>query len=127
MRVEEYTRPDRSNPYRRWFDALNAHAAAKVAVATVRLSHGNTSSVKWFDGIGEYRIDWGPGYRIYLAQDGADLIILYGGGTKKRPPQDIANAKALRAEYRARKAGMAEMRMATEKKAQRPQQRHKAR
>jgi putative addiction module killer protein len=44
--------------------------------------------VKWFDGIGEYRIDWGPGYRIYLAQDGADLIILYGGGTKKRQPQE---------------------------------------
>ncbi len=84
MRVEEYIRPDRSNPYRRWFDVLNAHAAAKVAVATFRLSQGNTSSVKWFDGIGEYRIDRGPGYRIYLAQDGADLIILYGGGTKKR-------------------------------------------
>jgi putative addiction module killer protein len=124
MRVEEYVRPDRSNPYRRWFDALNAHAAAKVAVATFRLSQGNTSSVKWFDGIGEYRIDWGPGYRIYLAQDGADLIILYGGGTKKRQPQDIANAKVLHGEYRARKA---EAIMATEKKAQPPQRRRKKR
>jgi putative addiction module killer protein len=124
MRVEEYIRDDRSNPYRRWFDALSAHAAAKVAVATFRLSQGNTSSVKWFDGIGEYKIDWGPGYRIYLAQDGADLIILYGGGTKKRQPQDIANAIALHAEYRARKA---EALMATEKKARRPQQRRKKR
>jgi putative addiction module killer protein len=44
---------------------------------------GNTSSVKWFSGIGEYRIDWGPGYRIYLAKAGDDLIILLGGGTKK--------------------------------------------
>ncbi len=120
MQVEEYIRSDRSNPYRRWFDALNAHAAAKVAVATFRLSQGNTSSVKWFDGIGEYRIDWGPGYRIYLAQDGADLIILYGGGTKKRQPQDIGNAKVLHAEYQARKAEMA---MAIEKQAQRLRQR----
>ena len=124
MRVEEYIRPDRSNPYRRWFDALNAHAAAKVSVATFRLSQGNTSSVKWFDGIGEYRIDWGPGYRIYLAQDGADLIILYGGGTKKRQPQDIGNAKVFHAEYQARKAEMA---MAIEKQAQRLRQRRKKR
>ena len=120
MRVEEYIRPDRSSPYRRWFDALNAHAAAKVAVATFRLSQGNTSSVKWFDGIGEYRIDWGPGYRIYLAQDGADLIILYGGATKKRQPQDIGNAKVSHAAYQARKAEMA---MAIEKQAHRLRQR----
>lgn len=124
MRVEEYIRPDRSNPYRRWFDSLNAQAAAKVAVATFRLSQGNTSSVKWFEGIGEYRIDWGPGYRIYLAQDGADLIILYGGGTKRRQPQDIAAAKLLHAEYRARKAVE---NAAAAKKTQRPKQRRKKR
>ena len=124
MRVEEYVRPDRSNPYRRWFDALSAHAAAKVAVAAFRLSQRNTSSVKWFDGIGEYRINWGPGYRVYLAQDGEDLIILYGGGTKKRQSQDIANAKALHAEYRARKT---ETIPATANKAQRPRQRRKKR
>jgi putative addiction module killer protein len=45
---------------------------------------GNTSSVKWFAGIGEYVIDWGPGYRIYLAKDGESLIVLFGGGTKRR-------------------------------------------
>jgi putative component of toxin-antitoxin plasmid stabilization module len=44
---------------------------------------GNTSSVKWIGTIGEYRIDWGPGYRIYLGRDGDALIILLGGGTKK--------------------------------------------
>jgi len=42
---------------------------------------GNTSSIKWFDGMGEYVIDWGPGYRIYLAKDGDKLIVLVGGGT----------------------------------------------
>jgi putative addiction module killer protein len=65
---------------------------------------GNTSNVKWFAGIGEYVIDWGPGYRIYLAKDGESLIVLFGGGTKRRQQADIEWAKALHAEYKARKA-----------------------
>ena len=52
-----------------------------------------------FDGIGEYRIDWGPGYRIYLAQDGKSLIVLLGGGTKKRQQKDIKTAKELYKEF----------------------------
>ena len=104
LRVEEYVRADGSVPYRAWFDGLEAQAAARVTVATVRLGMGNTSSVKWFDGIGEYVIDWGPGYRIYLARDGDDLIVLYGGGTKRRQQADITRAKELHAEYKARKA-----------------------
>ena len=103
MRVEEYIREDGSSPYQKWFNSLDAQAAAKVAVAKARLELGNTSSVKWFSGIGEYRIDWGPGYRIYLVQDGADLIILLGGGTKKRQQRDIDEAKILYKEYKARK------------------------
>ena len=69
----------------------------------MRLELGNTSNIKWFDGIGEYRIDWGVGYRIYLAQDGQQLIILFGGGTKKSQQKDIDNAKNLYAEYKLRK------------------------
>lgn len=65
-------------PNKDWFDSLNAHAAAKVTVAKARLELGNTSSIKWFDGIGEYRIDCGPGIRVYLVQDGKNLIVLFG-------------------------------------------------
>jgi putative addiction module killer protein len=79
-------------------------AAAKVAAAQARLSQGNTSNVKWFSGLGEYVIDWGPGYRIYLARDGERLIVLFGGGTKQRQQRDIERAKELLAEYKARKA-----------------------
>ena len=64
---------------------------------------GNTSRVKWFNGIGEFVIDWGPGYRIYLAQDGARLIILFGGGTKRSQQGDIDRARDLHKEYKARK------------------------
>ena len=63
--------------------------------------------MKWFRGIGEYVIDRGPGYRIYLARDGASLIVLLGGGTKRRQRTDIERALDLYAEYRSRKAGAA--------------------
>jgi len=103
MRVEEYLREDGSNPYKRWFDALDARAAAKVTIAKLRMEMGNTSSIKWFDGMGEYVIDWGPGYRIYLARDGETLIVLFGGGIKRGQQRNIDQAKALLAEYKARK------------------------
>src|SRR5450756_676066 len=107
IKVEEYLRADGSNPYKIWFDGLDAQAAAKVVTAKLRLELGNTSSVKWYSGIGEYVIDWGPGYRIYLARDGEALIILFGGGTKRRQQKDIDQAKVLHAEYKDRKKTLA--------------------
>jgi len=104
IRLQEYVRDDGTNPYRRWFESLDAHAAAKVATAVFRLGIGNTSNVKWFAGIGERIIDWGPGYRIYLARDGAALIILFGGGSKPSQKADIARAIELHTEYKTRKA-----------------------
>ena len=104
LTVVEYVREDGSKPYQAWFDDLPAQAAAKVATARARLEMGNTSAVKWLGVIGEYRIDWGPGYRIYLAKDGEDLVILLAGGKKQRQRDDIERAKTLWAEYKARKA-----------------------
>ena len=106
IRVEEYLREDGSSPYKKWFDGLDAKAAAKVTAAKLRMALGNTSSVKRFEGMGEYVIDWGPGYRIYLAKDGDTLIVLFGGGTKRGQQRDIDQAKALVAEYKARKKAL---------------------
>ena len=97
IKVKEYLCLDGSNPYKSWFDNLDSQAAAKIVTAKLRLELENTSNVKWFDGIGEYVIDWGPGYRVYLAKDSETLIILFGGGTKRE------RAKALHNEYKARK------------------------
>lgn len=103
MKTVEYIRANGSIPFREWFNKLNTQAAAKVSVALVRLEQGNTSNIQWFSGLGEYKIDWGPGYRIYLLQDGNDLIVLLGGGTKKQQQRDIAQAKELLQEYKQRK------------------------
>jgi putative addiction module killer protein len=104
IRVVEYVREDGSSPYRRWFESLDAQAAAKVETAIYRLRAGNLSNVKWFAGIGERIIDWGPGYRVYLVRDGATLIVLLGGGTKRTQARDTARALQLRREYRSRRA-----------------------
>ena len=87
---------DGRSPYAKWFDRLNAPAAAKVATAIVRMEQGNLSNSKGIGkGVFECRIDFGPGYRIYFGKDGDTLVILLGGGTKKRQQKDIVNAKIL--------------------------------
>jgi putative addiction module killer protein len=83
---------------------LDANAAAKVTIALIRLGQGNLSNAKSVGGgLQEYRIDFGPGYRVYFGRDGDTLIILLGGGTKKRQHQDIATAQARWADYKRRK------------------------
>jgi len=102
--VQEYIAADGSCPYEKWFNSLNSQVAAKVAIAITRISQGNLSNVKGLrGGLHEYRIDFGPGYRIYLGRDGQRIIILLGGGTKKRQRQDIRSALKLWQEYKNRK------------------------
>lgn len=56
-------------------------------------------------GVSEYRIDTGPGYRIYFGRDGDALIILLAGGTKRRQQEDIEAARVRWTDYKARKKG----------------------
>jgi putative addiction module killer protein len=102
--VREYNDRDGRSPYADWFDHLNARAAAKVATALTRLALGNFSNVKGVgSGVFECRIDFGPGYRVYFGKDGERLVILLGGGTKKRQQRDIEAALANWHDYKRRK------------------------
>jgi putative addiction module killer protein len=47
--------------------------------------------------------DFGPGYRVYFGKDGSQLVILVGGGTKKRQQQDIESALARWQDHKRRK------------------------
>ena len=107
LQIRELLLEDGSSPYADWFNSLPADAAAKVATAKLRMQQGNLSNVEWFRGIGEYKIDFGPGWRIYLAKDGLQLIVLLGGGSKKKQQKDIDHAVALWDEYKRRKAQLA--------------------
>jgi len=100
----EYQDEHGRSPFGRWFARLNAQAAARMARALYRLAEGNLSSVKAVgQGVSEYRLDFGPGYRIYFGQDGEKLVVLLAGGTKKRQSLDVKNAQARWRNYRRRK------------------------
>lgn len=102
--VREYIDVRGVSPFARWFDQLDVHAAAKAATALLRMERGNLSNTKRLGaGVLEYRIDFGPGYRIYFGRDGDVRIILLGGGTKSRQRHDIEIAGKLWKEYRRRK------------------------
>ena len=105
IEVSEYIDANGRSPYAIWFDRLPAEAAAKVAVAVTRLSQGNLSNLKSVgEGVLGRRIDWGPGYRVYFGRDGKKLIVLLGGGAKKRQQKDIDLAKKRWNDYRKRKS-----------------------
>lgn len=102
--VLEYLDLNGRSPFGEWFDSLDPQAAAKVAVAVTRLAQGNFSNAKAVGrGAMEYKLDFGPGYRIYFGKDGDRLVILVGGGTKKRQQHDIRAAIARWEDYKQRK------------------------
>ena len=105
IRVEEFITEQDVSPFRRWFDGLDHQAAAWATIAIDRLGEGNTSNAKALgEGVSELRINHGPGYRVYFGWDGKVLVILLGGGTKKRQQNDIQAAQRHWRSYRARKA-----------------------
>jgi len=102
--VREYNDRHGRSPFEVWFDGLHAPAAAKVTTAITRLAGGNFSTVKGIgSGVFECRIDFGPGYRVYFGKDGESLVILLGGGSKKRQQRDINDAIANWQDYKQRK------------------------
>jgi putative addiction module killer protein len=102
--IEELEQEDGSHPFQRWFTSLNVPAALKVRTAIARMEMGNFSNTKSVgQGVSESKIDFGPGYRIYFGKDGDTLVILLGGGTKKRQSLDIKKAKEHWKDYKIRK------------------------
>lgn len=102
--IQEYLAEAGHSPFAKWFNGLSREAAAKVTKALTRVEMGNLSNAKALKGgLHEYKIDFGPGYRIYFGKDGDKLVILLGGGTKKRQQDDIKTALELWQDYKSRK------------------------
>jgi putative addiction module killer protein len=102
--IREYLDEKDESPFAHWLNGLNSIAAAKVATALYRMEQGNLSSVEGVGhGVFEFKINFGPGYRVYFGKDGETLIILLGGGSKKKQQADILAAHACWVDYKKRK------------------------
>ena len=91
------------NAFEAWYERLEDTTRARVAVALDRLSRGSAVAKGVGAGVLELRMDFGPGYRVYFGKDGDILVILLGGGSKRRQQADIENAKQRWQEYKQRK------------------------
>lgn len=75
-----------------------------MTTAVVRMEQGNFSNVKPVgSGVYEYTVDFGPGDRVYFGRDGDQILILLGGGTKKRQQREIDLAIERWQDYKRRK------------------------
>src|ERR1700733_4363634 len=106
IEIRYYVAASGEHPFADWFAELEATARAKVTRAIARMEQGNFSNVKSVgEGVLEYRINFGPGYRVYFGRDGDTIVILLTGGTKKRQQRDIEAAHGYWQDYKKGKRG----------------------
>lgn len=106
LEIRYYAAASGEAPFADWFGALDVGARAKVTRVIARMEQGNLANVKPVgEGVLEYRIDVGPGYRVYFGRDGETLVILLTGGTKRRQQRDIAAAHGYWQDYKRIKRG----------------------
>ena len=92
--IREYVEDERSL-FAGWFEGLDSVTAARVDRYIRRLESGNFGAAKALrEGGSELRLDFGPGCRVYFGRDGKTIILLLGGGSKRRQDADISAAIA---------------------------------
>lgn len=107
MKVLIYESVDGIAPYTQWLDHLrDLQAAAKIEVRVRRIRLGNLGHWEAVgEGVGELKIDYGPGYRVYFGRIGSTIVVLLCGGDKKTQRKDIAKAKELWLDFKERYHG----------------------
>ena len=106
VEIRYFVASNGTEPFAEWFAGLDPVASAKITRAIARMEQGNFSNAKGVgEGVLEYKIDFGPGYRIYFGRDGNTIVILLMGGTKKRQQRDIAAAQGYWRDYKQSKRG----------------------
>ena len=85
-------------PFEEWLNGLrDLGAKARILAAVSKMSGGNfggAKSIKGVPALFEYRIDAGPGYRIYYRVRGRTVVLLWGG-TKRTQTRDIERVRTL--------------------------------
>jgi putative addiction module killer protein len=104
LEVREYQTAEGKTPLTEWLRGLRDGPTSDRIVARLdRLKAGLFGDWKSVGGgICELRIDLGPGYRVYYAQEGKTLILLFCGGDKSTQAKDIETAHAYWKDYKTR-------------------------
>ena len=103
-RIEKYETPNGLVPFDEWFEDLDDSIQARIDARLDRIVLGNFGDHKNVgEGIFELRFSFGPGYRIYYALDGLEIVLLFAGGDKKTQAKDIKIAQGYWKAYRIEK------------------------
>ena len=83
--------------FARWFDNLkDRKARARIQARIDRVEMGNFGDIASVgEGVSEFRIFYGPGYRVYFVQRNSVVVILLSGGDKSSQKRDIVKAKEI--------------------------------
>jgi putative addiction module killer protein len=103
-RIVEYVAADRAAPFSAWLDGLpDLTARAKILVRIKRAELGNLGQHRSVGrGVMELVLDTGPGYRVYFALSGDNVILLLGAGSKRSQRRDISLAHKRWLDFKAR-------------------------
>lgn len=93
---------EKTSEFDKWLKKLNDRKAkAKILLRLQRVEVGNLGDISSVgEGIEEFRIHYGPGYRIYFKRQGERIILLLIGGDKSSQESDIKKTKALWNQYK---------------------------
>lgn len=100
----QYQREDGSRPFLEWFSGLRDKLTqTRILARLSQIESGNLGD--WApvgDGVIEFRLHFGPGFRIYAGRSGTSWIVLLCGGDKSSQVKDIHKAKQLWSEWKRR-------------------------
>ena len=94
MEIRFYVGSDGKCPFEEWLGSLkDSKARMRVRARIARLEVGNFGDCKGLrDGVQEIRIDYGPGYRVYLSRQGKVIVLLLCGSDKSEQNRAIEKA-----------------------------------
>ncbi|TRO81232.1 type II toxin-antitoxin system RelE/ParE family toxin [Trichloromonas acetexigens] len=103
--IEYYIDENGNRPFKDWLEGMRDVAGrAKLRIRLDRARLGNLGDNRSVgEGVRELRVDFGPGYRVYFALDGAHVVLLLLGGDKSSQTRDIAKAKEYWQDYQRRR------------------------
>jgi putative addiction module killer protein len=105
VEIRHYVTASGRDPYQEWLNDLGDLKGRVIIQRRIdRILRGNFGDHKFCqDGVWELRIDFGPGYRVYYAQDAATTLLLLCGGSKRSQSADTEQAVRYWLDYQRRR------------------------